>query len=114
MEYHEWLKQLKVGDEVIYHAWGFGEYYNLAKVSRITPSGLIRVNGVHFRPDDGYARSGGACIEDPDNQESAQRLKEYNNHVFVYKTMQKLRATNAENVTYDQAVEIAKIMGWEV
>lgn len=113
MEYHEWLRQLKVGDEVIYHSWGFGDPYILLKVDKITPTGFIRVNETLFRPNDGYARSGCACILDPNNQESAQRLKEYNNHVFVYKTMQKLGATNADNVTYDQAVEIAKIMGWE-
>lgn len=114
MEYHDWLKRLKVGDEVIYHAWGLGSHYALAKVERITPTGFIRVNGTLFKPDTGYAINCGACIRDPNEDKAMEALKEYNKAVFVSKTMRRIRNTNMSNVTYEQAVEIVKIMGWEV
>lgn len=114
MNYQDWLKQLKVGDKVIYHAWGFYSYYSLSSVEKITPTGFIRVDGVLFRPDDGHSRNGGARILNPDDEKSMNEFKSFQKECFVNSMMKKIRNTNINDVTYDQAVEIAKIMGWEV
>lgn len=58
MEYREWLKQLKAGDDVIVRNWSFGgSSYIYTKVEKVTPTGFIRVKGILYRPNDGYSRS---------------------------------------------------------
>lgn len=113
MEYREWLKQLKSGDDVVVHAWEFGgSYYRMGKVEKITPTGLIRVDGTLYRPQDGYSRSRGSGILDPSDEDVANRLKAYNQKSIIRETIYKMRNMNYEKVTYEQAVEIRKIMGW--
>lgn len=113
MEYREWLKQLKAGDDVVVHArdWS-GSSYCMEKVEKITPTGLIRVDGILYRPQDGYSRSRGSGILDPSDEDVENRLKAYNQKSIIRETIYKMRNINYEKVTYEQAVEISKIMGW--
>ena len=114
MEYREWLKQLKPGDDVVIRDWKWGENsYTNAKVEKITPTGFIRVEGALYKPKDGMSRSGGSELLNPTDENTIKLLKEHTEKTFVRQTMYKIRNTSNENITYEQAVEIRKIMGWE-
>lgn len=114
MDNREWLKQLKSGDDVVIRTWGWGESsYTDAKVEKITPTGFIRVKGILYRPNDGYSRSVNSYLLDPNDETTIQLLKKYKEDKFVSETMNKIRNTNYNDVTYEQAVAIRKIMGWE-
>lgn len=114
MEYREWLKQLKAGDDVVIRAWSWGgSGYTNAKVEKITPTGFIRVEGVLYKPQDGNSRSGNSGLLDPNDETTIKILKKYKENNFVRETMDKIRETNYNDVTYEQAVAIRKIMGWK-
>lgn len=114
MEYREWLKQLKAGDDVVIRAWDWGgSSYTNAKVEKITPTGFIRVKGILYKPQDGNSRSGNSNLLDPNDETTIKILKKYKESKFVRETMYKIRNTNYNDVTYEQAVEIRKIMWWE-
>lgn len=112
MEYREWLKQLKPGDNVVvsYWNWSEGSYTN-AKVEKITPTRFIRVKGILYKPHDGNSRSGNSDLLDPNDETTIKLLKKYKENKFVRETMNKIRNMNYNDVTYEQAVEIRKIMG---
>ncbi len=113
MEVYDQLSQLKPGDDVIVNACDWtGSSYRYAKVEKITPTGLIRVDGVLYRPQNGISRSGASSILCPQNEEAVKRLREYQEKEFVRRTMYRIRNTNYNEVTYEQAVQIGKIMGW--
>lgn len=113
MEYREWLKQLKPGDEVIIRAWNWGgNTYKKANVEKITPTGFIRVCNILYKPQDGNSRSGNSDLLDPNDEQTVKILDEYVKGKFVLSTMQRIRSTDYKKVTYEQAVEICKIMGW--
>lgn len=112
MEVYDWLSQLKPGDDVIVNEWDWtGSSYRYAKVEKITPTGLIRVDGVLYRPQNGISRSGASSILCPQNEEAVKMLREYQEKEFVRQTMYRIRNTNYNEVTYEQAVQIGKIMG---
>lgn len=114
MEYREWLKQLKAGDDVVIRTWNWGgSSYTNAKVEKITTTGFIRVEGILYKPQDGNSRSGNSNLLDPNDETTIRILKKYKENKFVSETMNKIRNTNYNDVTYEQAVEIKKIMGWE-
>lgn len=114
MEYREWLKQLKDGDDVVIRTWNWGgSSYTNAKVKKITTTGFIRVEGILYKPNDGNSRSGNSNLLDPNDETTIKLLKKYKENKFVSETMNKIRNTNYNNVTYEQAVEIRKIMGWK-
>lgn len=114
MEYREWLNQLKAGDDVVIRIWSFGgSGYTNAKVEKITPTRFIRVEGVLYKPQDGNSRFGNNGLLDPNDETTIKLLKKYKENKFVSETMYKIRNTNYNDVTYEQAVEIRKIMGWE-
>lgn len=114
MEYREWLKQLKAGDDVVIRTWNWGgSDYTNAKVEKITPTGFIRVKGILYKPQDGISRSGNSNLLDPNDETTIKLLKKYKENKFVIETMYKIRNTNYNDVTYEQAVEIRKIMWWE-
>lgn len=112
MEYREWLKQLKSGDDVVIMDWSWGgSSYTNAKVEKITPTGFIRVKGILYKPQDGNSRSGNSKLLDQNDETTIKILKKYKDNKFVSEMMNKIRNTNYNNVSYEQAVEIRKIMG---
>ena len=114
MEYREWLKQLKTGGDVVIRTWNWGgSGYANAKVEKITPTGFIRVEGILYKPNDGNSRSGNSNLLDPNDENTIKLLKEYTEKTFVKQTMYKIRNTSNENITYEQAIAIRKIMGWK-
>jgi len=60
MDKQEWIKTLKVGDEVAirsYQRWG-GSPYSLTMINKITPTGRLKLdNGLEFNAD-GSMRGG--------------------------------------------------------
>lgn len=113
MEYREWLKQLKTGDEVIIREWHCsGSTYKKANVEKITPTGFIRVCGILYKPQDGNSRSGNGDLLDSNDKQTVKSLDKYMKGKFVLATMQRIRSTDYKKVTYEQAVQICKIMGW--
>lgn len=114
MEYREWLKQIKSGDDVVIRNWNWGgSGYDNAKVEKIIPTGFIRVEGALYKPQDGNSRSGNSNLLDPNDETTIKILKKYKENNFVRETMDKIRETNYNDVTYEQAVAIRKIMGWK-
>lgn len=114
MEYREWLKQLKAGDDVVIRTWNWGgSSYTNAKVEKITPTGFIRVEGILYKLQDGNSRSANSGLLDPNDETTIKLLKKYKENKFVRETVNKIRSTNYNDVTYEQAVAIRKIMGWE-
>lgn len=113
MEYREWLKQLKPGDDVVVSCWQYGTTYRKEKVEKVTPTGFIKVDGVLYKPQDGMSRSGYSQLHDPNDESTKNILKKYEEKTFVRGTMNKIRNTNYNDVTYEQAVAIRKIMGWQ-
>lgn len=115
VEYHEWLRQLEVGDDVTVICWNDGTIYRKVRVQKVTPIGLIMVDGILYRPDDGVSCSGySQCyqLHNPNDESTIRLLDEYKERKFVSETMNKIRNTNYNDVTYEQAVAIRKIMGW--
>lgn len=113
MEYREWLKQLKPGDEVIIRAWNWGgNTYKKANVEKITPTEFIRVCNILYKPQDGNSRSGNSDLLDPNDENTIKIVNDWKKKRFVSEVMYKIRNTDYSKVTYEQAFEICKIMGW--
>lgn len=112
MEYREWLKQLKTGDEVIVSCWNYGTTYRKEKVEKVTPTGLIRVDGILYKPHNGLSRSEYSQLHDPNDEKTIKTVQEWKENNFVLRVLNKFRSIDYNTVTYEQAVEICKIMGW--
>lgn len=101
------IKDLKIGDEVYFEYWGgWKDYWSKSIVERITPTGLIRVNGDYFRQD-GYSRSGSARIYPIDDKKAEAEYMEYVKRKFVKEVEQEVSMIG---ITYEQAVKIKKIL----
>lgn len=55
---NKWIKELKVGDEVIVESGGLGHWRSIEKVEKINKV-TIKVRGLLFGIDSGYERGGG-------------------------------------------------------
>lgn len=101
------IKDLKVGDEVYFEYWGgWKDYWSKSIVERITPSGLIRVNGNYFRQD-GYSRGGSARIYTSDDEFAKNEYDKQRKQRFVNSLVEKI---NKDGMTYEQAVKIKEIL----
>lgn len=108
----EWIKNLKQGDKVIvsnYSGWGPSIYYEEV-VERITPKGMIRVAGYLYR-EDGNRRGGGACLENPKDEEVKEILEDQRKRIFSLKVLKTMRSMN--EITYETAKKIGEILGVE-
>lgn len=117
------LKDLKPGDHVLV---SYGTYvrgmcytsYAERQISHITDSGLIIVDRMEFDPDSGLEsnccmarRQHIAMLDDKEAlnvMERTRRIKK------IDSVLSNIHSCYEWNLTYDQAVEIANIMGWEV
>lgn len=101
------IKDLKAGYEIcIKYFGGWREYWRKSVVERITPSGLIRVNGNYFRQD-GYSRGGSARIYPSDDEFAKNEYDKQRKQKFVNSMVAKI---NKDGVTYEQAVKIKEIL----
>lgn len=114
------LKDLKPGDKclIAYRetiGWSSYTNYQEATVDRITKSGLIVVDDLKFYPETGRERSKSryrthiTTIDDKSAVETMNRMKEM---IKIDRVCTKMNMIKMEDLTYDQAAQISKIMGW--
>ena len=115
------LKDLKVGDKVIYSSTIDGEF--ICKVHAITPKGFIKVGSKLHDPRTGIQRGGGwysskitipteEQINDIQNKynHNEQQIKDIENRTFINNTLSRLKSL--KTLTYEQAIKIEEIMEW--
>lgn len=114
------LKDLKVGDSVLISydvciGWVSYNDYREEKVERITPSGLIVVCGAKFDPNTGREKISGKRrrITTVDDECARTTMHEMDAKIKIDRVLNRCQSLKREDLSYEQAVEIAKIMGWE-
>lgn len=114
MENKDWIKNLKVGDKVFVreYSWAYSSW-SKAKVEKITPKGFIRVKGVLYKPEDGFSRGEGSRICDYNDETNKKQFRKFQEENFTKRIISEFRTISYRDITYVQAMEIAKIMGWE-
>lgn len=101
----QWIENLKPGDKVIVRGRWRAE---IAEVDRITPTGRIVINGTTFNPD-GSERGGNSCYNRATIAEATPELiDKITRNNTVSRVKNKLH--NINELTYEQAVEIEKIL----
>lgn len=101
------IKDLKAGDEVYFEYWGgWRDYWSKSIVKRITPTGLIRVNGTYFRQE-GYSRGGSARNYPLDDETARGAYEAQQKEKFVRSMVARI---NSDGMTYEQAVKIKEIL----
>lgn len=104
------FKNLKKGDKVIVCYFSILESdKKVAVVERITPTGLIRIDGRLYRPDTGTCRSNDHFSLEIYSEEKGIRIMQENT---VSNTLAKLH--QLEQLSYEQAVQIDKILTREI
>lgn len=114
------LKDLKPGDKCLIAygvnvGWVNYTNYEEATVKRITKSGLIVVDDLKFYPESGRERSSSRYkthICTIDDESAIKTMKEMKVKIKINKVCTKMNMIKREELTYDQAVQISKIMGW--
>lgn len=107
---------VKVGDKVLYRYWTFGgTIERIETVTRVTPTGRIRVEGSSSQFDK-YGREmgansyrGGAELSIP-KEEDYKRIKE---NAVISKALSLLEKMNKKTLSYDKAVKIVEILSEE-
>lgn len=113
------LKDLKPGDKVLITyevpiGWICYENFREEEIERITPSGLIVVCGAKFDPNTGTEKTSGKRrhIVLTNNEKALKTMAEMNKKIKINKVFNKMNMMKREELTYIQAVQIEKIMGW--
>lgn len=99
----EWIKNLKVGDKVVVksYGWGYNEYKE-SVVSKITPTGRIRVNGYEAQfNQEGYAMGDySSCLCNPKEDDTIRRVQLTKERKFLnsaeYEISQKIKEMTVE------------------
>lgn len=103
MDYN-WLQKLKPGDNVVICSWySFGGcQYRIKPVEKITPSGLIKIDG-HLYKRDGYIRDryGSSKLLNPEDKEVIEEVAKYHEKKFISNVLYRLR--NLDSLTVQQA-----------
>lgn len=112
------LEELKVnvGDKVLYQYWTFrGTVERIETVTRVTPTGRIRIEGSSSQFDK-YGREmgsdsyrGGASLSIP-TETDYKRIKE---NVVISKALKLIDGLNKKTLSYDKAVKIVEIFDTE-
>lgn len=105
--------KVKVGDKVLYSYWTFGgTIERIETVTRVTPTGRIRVEGSSSQFDK-YGREmgndsyrGGASLSIP-TEEDYKRIKE---NTVISKAISLIEKLNKKTLPYDKAVKIVDIL----
>lgn len=109
---HEELN-VKVGDKVLYRLWTFsGTVERIETVTRVTPTGRIRIDGSgsqfdkygHEMGNDSWR--GGANLSIP-TDEDYKRIEE---NAVISKALSLMEKLNKKTLPYDKAVKIVEIL----
>lgn len=101
---NEWIKNLKVGDLVVVSSRTFAA---VRKVEKITPSGLIKVNGILYN-NNGCERGGDICSRNYLREATPELIDEIRIKSTIRKAYNLMQS--AKNITFEQATEIIKIL----
>lgn len=104
---------VKVGDEVLYRLWNLsGVVERIETVTRVTPTGRIRIDGSGSQFDK-YGREmgcdlwrGGANLSIP-TEEDYKRIEE---NAVISKALSMMEKLNKKTLPYDKAVKIVEIL----
>ena len=104
---------VKVGDEVLYRLWNLlGVVERIETVTRVTPTGRIRIDGSSSQFDK-YGREmggdswrGGASLSIP-IEEDYKRIEE---NAVISKALSLMEKLNKKTLPYDKAVKIVEIL----
>lgn len=104
---------VKVGDKVLYRLWTFsGTIERIETVTRVTPTGRIRIDGSNSQFDK-YGREmgadswrGGAHLSIP-TEEDYKRIEE---NAVISKALSLMEKLNKKTLPYDKAVKIVEIL----
>ena len=103
------LSNIKVGDKVIVYGGYGGE--TIKEVEKITPKGFIRVNGILYNQT-GTQRSSDRWFFSRIEPVTEEKIEKLRRRDYVRKITNKI-VNMQKSFTYDQAVKIAEIMGWD-
>lgn len=106
--------KVKTGDKVLYKYWTFaGAVERIETVTRVTPTGRIRVEGSdsYFNKygremGDSYYKAQLSVLTDADEK----RIKE---NSVIEKAVSLMGDFDSKTLTYDKAVKIVEILGTE-
>lgn len=104
---------VKVGDEVLYRLWNLsGVVERIETVTRVTPTGRIRIDGSSSQFDK-YGREmggdswrGGANLSIP-TEEDYKRIEE---NAVISNALSLMEKLNKKTLPYDKAVKIVEIL----
>ncbi len=104
---------VKVGDEVLYRLWNLsGVVERIETVTRVTPTGRIRIDGSSSQFDK-YGREmggdswrGGANLSIP-TEEDYKRIEE---NAVISNALSLMEKLNKKTLSYDKAVKIVEIL----
>lgn len=105
--------KVKAGDKVLYHYWTFGgTVERIEIVTRVTPTGRIRIEGSGSQFDK-YGREmgcdswrGGANLSIP-TEEDCKRIEE---NSVISRALSLMEKLNKKTLPYDKAVKIIEIL----
>lgn len=103
------LKNLQVGDLVFVY---YSHCTCIKAVQKITPSGLIKVNGLLFNVD-GYLRGRDRYCTTHIEIATPDKIEDFKKRVYVKKTFTNLQNLTVEDISFEQAQEINRIFDFE-
>jgi len=104
MNEKEWIKNLKVGDEVIVVSRGCGGTERISKIDRITPKGFLSIGGDLFKLNGNLRGQSWKWLREP-TKENKLKIQQRGTIRKCFQTMDKV-----VDVTYEQAVKILEIL----
>lgn len=104
---NEWIKELKAGD-LVFVSNRHGT--TLCQVEKITPRGFVKAGGMYFRPDDGVERGTDLWCVTSIHQATDESVERYQRNALISSTLKIVQGLNRNDITYEQAVEIRKIL----
>ena len=111
--YKAWLDSLKVGDYVFVVTQNYGDIRKrLAKIDRITPKRQIVIGDERYK--NGQLPHGTwATVTTHIEEVTGEGIQEYKKDKYMRRIRKEI-FNSVDDLTYEQAVEIAKIVGLEV
>lgn len=99
------LENLQVGDLVFVY---YHSRICIKAVQKITPTGLIKVDGLLFNTD-GYLRGRDRYCTTHIEIATPERIEDFKKRVYIKKTFSDLRDLKVEDISFEQAQEINRI-----
>lgn len=101
--------KLQVGDLVFVY---YQSSTCVKPVQKITPSGLIKVDGNLFNQN-GCIRGGGSFCTTRIEIATPEKIEEFRQRVYIKKVYCKLKELSVDDITLEQAKEINRIFNFE-